>query len=107
VTEIVEIRTYTLNPGSGAEFKRTFVEEALPMLERWDVEVVAFGQSLDDEDSFCLIRAYESLEGLERSQDAFYGSEEWRQGPREAIVSRIESSISVVLPAASVRGSGA
>ena len=32
---IVEIRTYTLKPGSGAGFHRTFVEDALPMLERW------------------------------------------------------------------------
>ena len=102
MTEVVEIRTYKLKPGSGAEFQRAFVEEALPMLQRWDVEVVAFGRSLDDEDSFCLIRAYESLEELQRSQDAFYGSEEWRQGPREAIVSRIESGISVVLPAGSL-----
>ena len=31
---IVEIRTYTLKPGSGAGFHRTFVEDALPMLER-------------------------------------------------------------------------
>lgn len=99
MTPIVEIRTYTLKPGTGAEFQRAFLEEALPMLERWEVEVVAFGQSLDDEDSFCLIRAYESLEELQRSQDAFYGSDEWRQGPREAIVSRIGNSISIVLPA--------
>ena len=27
---IVEIRTYTLKPGSGAGFHRTFVEDALP-----------------------------------------------------------------------------
>jgi hypothetical protein len=106
MTPVVEIRTYKLKPGSGAEFHRLFVEESLPMLKRWGVEVVAFGASLDDDDSFCLIRAYPSLEELQRSQDAFYGSDEWRQGPREAIVSRIESSISVVLPAGSLAGSG-
>jgi len=32
-----------------------------------------------------------------------YGSDEWRHGPREAIVSLIESDISVVLPAGSLR----
>ena len=69
------------------------------MLEHWGVEVVAFGPSIDDEDSYCLIRAYPSVAELERNQDAFYGSDEWRNGPREAIVSRIESSISVVMPA--------
>jgi hypothetical protein len=96
---VIEVRTYKLRIGAGPEFHRLFVEESLPMLERWGVEVVMFGPSLDDEDSYCLIRAYPSLAKLERSQDAFYGSDEWRNGPREAIVSRIESSISVVVPA--------
>ena len=49
-----------------------------------------------------LLRAYPSLEALQRSQDAFYGSDEWRSGPREAVLSLIESSISVVLPAGSL-----
>ena len=102
MSAVVEIRTYKLVPGTGDAFHRTFVEESLPMLQRWGVEVVAFGASLDDEDSYCLIRAYPSIEELERSQEAFYGSDEWRQGPREAIVSRIESSLSAVLPASSV-----
>jgi len=102
MSSIIEIRTYKLKKGSGAAFHRTVVEESLPMLQRWGVEVVAFGPSLDDEDSYVLIRAYPSLEERQRSQDAFYGSEEWRHGPREAIVSRIESDISVVLPAKSV-----
>ena len=96
---VIEIRTYRLTPGSGTEFQRLFVEEAQPMLERWGVEVVAFGASLDDDDLQYLIRAYPSLAELQRSQEAFYGSDEWREGPREAIVSRIEQSISVVFPA--------
>ena len=33
---------------------------------------------------------------------AFYGSDEWRQGPREAILALIESHVSVVLPAGSL-----
>jgi hypothetical protein len=99
VAGIVEVRTYKLLPGSGAEFHRLVVEDSLPMLERWGVDVVASGPSLDDPDLYYLIRAYPSVEELQRSQDAFYGSDEWREGPREAIVSLIESSISVVLPA--------
>jgi len=77
------------------------------MLERWGVDVVAFGPSLDDEDLYVLIRGYASLDDLRASQDAFYGSDEWREGPREAIVSLIESDISVVMPATSLLRSGA
>jgi NIPSNAP len=102
MTAVVEIRTYKLLPGSGAAFHRTVVEESVPMLQRWGVDVVAFGPSLDDDDSYYLIRSYASLEERQRSQDAFYGSDEWRRGPREAVVSRIESDSSVVLPASSL-----
>lgn len=95
---VAEIRTYALRPGTGAEFKRLFVEEALPMLKRWGVDVVDFGVSLDDDDAFYLIRRYPNLEERQRSQDEFYGSDEWRDGPREAILSRIEGYITVVMP---------
>jgi len=51
VDGVIEIRTYKLEPGAGPEFHRLAVEESLPMLKRWGVEVVAIGPSLDDEDS--------------------------------------------------------
>jgi hypothetical protein len=99
VAGVVEIRTYKLLPGTGGEFHRTVVEEVMPLLEQWGTKVVAFGPSLDDADLYFLLRRYESVEDLKASQDGLYGSDAWRSGPREAIVSRIESSISVVIPA--------
>ena len=98
----MEIRSYRLKPGSGAAFHRLVVDESMPMLERWGVDVIAFGPSLDDADLYVLIRGYESVAELQRSQDAFYASDEWRSGPREAIVSLIESDISVVMRADSL-----
>jgi hypothetical protein len=99
---VVEIRSYRLKPGSGPAFHRLVVEQSMPMLERRGVDVIAFGPSLDDDDLYFLIRGYASVAELQRSQDAFYGSDEWRHGPREAIVSLIESDISVVIPAESL-----
>jgi hypothetical protein len=98
----VEIRSYRLKAGSGAAFHRLVVDQSMPMLERWGVDVIAFGPSLDKDDLYVLIRGYASVAELRRSQDAFYGSDEWRDGPREAIVSLIESDISVVIPAESL-----
>jgi hypothetical protein len=98
----VEIRSYRLVPGSGAAFHRLVVDESVPMLERWRIDVIAFGPSLDDDDLYVLVRGYESVDELRRSQDEFYGSDEWRNGPREAIVALIESDISVVIPAESL-----
>ncbi|MCI0406705.1 MAG: NIPSNAP family protein [candidate division Zixibacteria bacterium] len=95
--KFVEVRSYNLKPGSREEFHRLVVEKSLPMLERWKVDVVDFGPSLHDENSYYLIRAYDSLEHRQTSQDAFYGSDEWRQGPRDEIVGLIESCTTVVI----------
>jgi len=67
------------------------------MLERWGVEAVAFGPSLDDEDRYLLIREYPSLEERQRSQDAFYGSDEWRQNYRDAVLPLIENYHTVLI----------
>ncbi len=95
--KLIEIRSYNLKPGTRTEFHRLVLEESLPMLKRWGVDVVAFGPSLHDDDSYYLIRAYDSLADREASQAAFYGSAEWRQGPREAIVSKIDNDTSIVI----------
>jgi ketosteroid isomerase-like protein len=78
-------------------FHRLFVTEALPMLERWRVDVVAYGPSLHDADSWYLMRGYASPEERQRSEDAFYGSDEWKKGPREAILAAIENYTTVVI----------
>ena len=93
----VEIRSYNLKPGQREEFHRLVVETSLPLLKKWQVDVVAYGPSPHDDDSYYLIRAYKSLAERQSSQDAFYGSPEWRQGPREAIMALIESHASIVL----------
>jgi hypothetical protein len=106
MSRFVEIRSYNLKPGSRDEFHRLMTERSMPMLERWQVDVVDYGPSRYDADSYFLIRAYDSLEDRQQSQDRFYGSAEWRQGPREPILALIESFTSVVLEMddATVRG---
>lgn len=94
---LIEIRSYKLKPGTSAEFHGAVVASALPLLREWGAEVVAYGPSAHEPDTYFLIRAYDDLADLKARQDAFYGSEAWRQGPREAIVSRIESYLSTVL----------
>jgi hypothetical protein len=94
---LIEIRSYPLKPGTAAEFHAAVETAALPMLRQWGTDVVAYGPSEHAPDTYFLIRAYADLDDLNRRQDAFYGSEEWRNGPRESIVSRIESHLSTVL----------
>ena len=97
MNHFIEIRSYTLKPGTRDEFHHLFLEAAMPLLKRWNVDVVSYGPSLHDENSYFLMRRFESLAHRDESENAFYGSDEWRQGPREAIISLIENYTEIVL----------
>jgi hypothetical protein len=97
MNHFVEIRSYNLKSGTREEFHRLFLEEAFPLLKRWNVDVVAYGLSLHDEDTYYLMRCYDSLAHREESEAAFYGSDEWRQGPRQAILALIENYTEIIL----------
>jgi hypothetical protein len=97
MNHFIEIRSYNLKPGTRSEFHRLFVEKSLPLLQRWNLDVVAYGPSLHDENSYYLMRRFDSLSHLEESENAFYGSDDWRKGPREAIIALIENYTEVVL----------
>ena len=97
MTLFVEIRCYNLKPGTRQDFHNLFVERSLPMLKRWKVDVVRYGSSPHDEDSYYLMRAFPSLENREQSENAFYGSDEWKLGPREVILALIENYTTIVI----------
>lgn len=93
---VVEIRSYNLKPGTRDGFHKRFVDQALPMLHRFKVDVVAYGPSLADADSYVLIRGFPSIEARQKSEDAFYGSDEWKQGIREATLADIVNYTTIV-----------
>jgi ketosteroid isomerase-like protein len=94
---VVEIRSYNLKPGTRDRFHQLFLKEALPMLKRWKVDVVGYGPSLHDADSYFLMRAFDGVEPRQKSEDAFYGSEEWIKGPRERILADIDAYTTIVV----------
>jgi hypothetical protein len=97
---IVEIRIYKLKKNSSENFIKVFTEQSLPMMKAWKIDVVAYGFSLIDKDSFYLIRNYESVEQRKESQEAFFGSEEWINGPEKEIMSYIDTYNTVVTDSA-------
>lgn len=92
----VDFRSYTLKPGRAAEFELLMRTQALPLLYKWGFDVVAQGLSTDGDDRGYLVRAYRDLTHREVSEDIFYGSIDWLDGPREAILDCIEDYSSVV-----------
>jgi hypothetical protein len=96
VNQLIEIRSINLKPGKREDFHRLYIEEALPLLERWSFDVVAHGPSLPDENSYYVIRRFDSLSRREELEDAYYSSDDWRKGPREAILALMETYTNIV-----------
>ena len=94
---LVEIRAYKLQPGTRAAFHEAVLHRALPMVRAYGMEVIAHGPVANDEDGYFLVRAFADLAELKAQQDEFYGSPAWREGPREALVSRIVTYVDTLL----------
>ncbi|WP_374558456.1 putative quinol monooxygenase [Thermomonas sp.] len=93
---LVEIRTYRLKPGTADRFLTAF-REALPLVRESGMDVVAFGRSDHEQESFHLVRAYRDRAHLEAQQEAFYTSDAWRRGPREPLVACIDDYLNTLL----------
>jgi hypothetical protein len=55
----IEIHSINLKPGRCEEFHRLYIEQALPLLKRWNFDVVAYGPSLHDENLYYVIRRFD------------------------------------------------
>ena len=100
---VVEILTLTLKAGMRDQFRDVYTREALPLLRKWNFRVIAHGPSQHDDDSYFVIRAFDSLEQRREAEDAYYGSDDWRRGPRAAILSMLEHDSYVVVPSDTLR----
>lgn len=96
MSQLVEIRSYDLNAGTRDRFHEFFVREALPMFRRCKIDVVAYGPSLHNGDSYFLVRACAKFED-QHLEDALPGKAEWQKGPGQAMVANIRNSTAVVL----------
>jgi hypothetical protein len=94
---IIEIFSIQLKQDHGKIFDSLYKELSVPMLLRWNVDLLAYGPSLHDNDFYIVIRRYKDIEDRQLSQDVFYGSDEWKNGPGEKILIHIEHYISVVI----------
>lgn len=66
-------------------------------IQRWNFDVLAHGPSLHDENTYYVIRRYDSLAQREQMENAYYASDDWRLGPREVMLALIENYIDIVL----------
>lgn len=88
---VMDLRVYKLKPGFRDAFSERFNEQVGPMLKRHGIDVVRFGRSLVDPDSFCLVRSFRSAAEREHRLAEFYGSEEWMEQHDDAVMAMIDS----------------
>jgi hypothetical protein len=95
--KFLEILTYNLASGKSVEFHNIEKYESIPLHQKFGIDVVAFGQSVDNSDSYYLIRAFNSPEECQELLQKFYASNDWIHGPRKSIIDLIETSVNVKL----------
>ena len=96
---VIEILTLDVKPGKRDEFHKIYERESLPLLRKWKINVIAHGPSLHDTTSYYVIRSFKSLEDRQRSEEAFYDSDDWKQGPRAALLALVDHFAYTVLSA--------
>ena len=101
---MIEILTLNLKPGTRDKFHQLFIAESLPLQKKWKIEVVSHGPSRHDDDSYYVIRSFESVEDRQNKEDAFYNSDDWQKGPRTAILGLIENLSTIVVSAETFKG---
>ncbi len=94
---MIEILILNLRPGTRDEFHQLYVKESIPLQKKWNIEVVAHGPSLHDDNGYYVVRSFKSLDDRERLQNSFYNSDDWQKGPRTAILSKAEHMATVVV----------
>lgn len=94
---LLEIRTYRLKPGTLAAFHDAMHKQAVPMIRSAGMDVVAYGKSDHEEETYFLIRAYKDRAALVSEQTHFYGSHQWKEGPRSALIDRIDTYLNTLI----------
>lgn len=98
---LLEIRLFTVRPGTRDEFHRISRDGTIPLMRRLGITVVAHGPSLNNENGYFLMRAFPSeAERVELSQ-SLYRTAEWEEKYDAPVSGMIEDYDTTVLRAAS------
>ncbi|MDX8000131.1 NIPSNAP family protein [Xenorhabdus sp. Reich] len=102
--KIIEILQYELKAGTGEEFHSIMMEISVPLHKKRGIDVVSYGSSLHDPDSYYLLRAFDGFDEMHEMLTEFYKSSDWIKGPRVGIIERIDKSVKSIieLPALSI-----
>ena len=96
---VLELRIVRLRHGRRNEFAVRFHDQLLPILRSHGMEIIHYGPSLHDEDSFFLIRAWPSVAERQETLDTMYGGVDWLMNQEQVFLDMIDSMDTCVLNA--------
>ena len=95
---LFDVRIYKVRPGKADAFNKLAREETLPLATSVGHRIAAFGASEADEDTFYLVRSFESGEERTRLLEALYESEVWKHEYDLKVGEMIDQFQTAVIP---------
>jgi len=96
---LLEIRLFTLLPGTRVEFDRISREGTIPLMRRCGITVLTFGPCLNDDNGYLLMRSFPSERARVELAEAFYASPEWTDRYEARVTAMITDYRTAVVPA--------
>lgn len=94
---VIEVRTYTTQPGQRAEVMGLLEGRFFPEMEGLGIKVLGCYPSLEDENVFVWLRAFPDAASHEQLLEALYGGTLWKDELEQPLRARIASlSVSTV-----------
>jgi hypothetical protein len=98
---LLEIRIFTVHPGTRAEFDRISREGTIPLMRQQGINVVAHGPSPNNDDGYHLLRAFRSEEERVALSQSLYTTEEWKanyDAPVTAMIADYRTTVITTTP---------
>ncbi len=100
---IVELRQYTLHPGTRETLVRVFEEHFIEGQERCGMRIIGQFRDLGDPDRFVWIRGFPDMEARTRALESFYGGPVWKEHAPVANATMIDHTNVLLLKPAGPR----
>jgi hypothetical protein len=91
MSEIVELRQYTLHAGQRDVLIDLFERELVEGQEAVGIRLIGWFRDLDDPDRFVWLRSFPNLAGRARALEAFYGGPVWAEHRDAANATMVDS----------------
>jgi hypothetical protein len=88
---LLDVRIYRLHAGKRNDFDSLVRNQTIPLARRFGHQVVDFGPSAHDDDTYYLIRVFDSGADRQQSLASLYESEEWLRDYDDKVMALIDS----------------